>query len=381
MPGDAQGRELARGVGHDGILRLASPGCYTARCAPDRLPTAARYHRWVPHATAATGLTPALTEPRNLAERRPPGCSHHPRRRAAGPRGGTTRRHRREPSPRPYRPGRGRRADRAGHRRSRHRCHPPLGRQALHPGGARGVRCGGRPAAEPARARRDGRLAHRRGHARQTLQAVFRRANVSQSLLGCGAEGMPIDQQTSARLARDGGGTRTDPAHVLRLPRRQHPAQPVRRLAAEDYDRPEHPSQERSRAAVARAFDDPRQAPHGHRRLRPADLHLPARRHRARLPAAGRPSGCARRVACCARSGPHPHPGRHAGRARDGGRQRGSARYAPHASAHRTPGGEGGAEGLRGVGLLRGARGRGPRLPEWPYASRTAMASPGPAAL
>ena len=37
----------------------------------------------------------------------------------------------------------------------------------------------------------------------RTLQAVFRRANVSQSLLACGAEGMPLDARTAARLARD----------------------------------------------------------------------------------------------------------------------------------------------------------------------------------
>jgi L-asparaginase II len=37
----------------------------------------------------------------------------------------------------------------------------------------------------------------------RTLQAVFRRANLSQSLLACGAEGMPLDARTASRLARD----------------------------------------------------------------------------------------------------------------------------------------------------------------------------------
>jgi L-asparaginase II len=38
----------------------------------------------------------------------------------------------------------------------------------------------------------------------RTLQAVFRRSMLSQSLLACGAEGMPLDPLTAARLARDG---------------------------------------------------------------------------------------------------------------------------------------------------------------------------------
>jgi L-asparaginase II len=38
----------------------------------------------------------------------------------------------------------------------------------------------------------------------RTLQGVLRRAALSQSLLACGAEGMPLDTVTSARLARDG---------------------------------------------------------------------------------------------------------------------------------------------------------------------------------
>ena len=37
----------------------------------------------------------------------------------------------------------------------------------------------------------------------RTLQAVFRRAGVSQQLLSCGAEGAPLDALTAARLARD----------------------------------------------------------------------------------------------------------------------------------------------------------------------------------
>jgi len=38
----------------------------------------------------------------------------------------------------------------------------------------------------------------------RTLQALFRRSGVSQSLLACGVEGAPLDALTTARLARDG---------------------------------------------------------------------------------------------------------------------------------------------------------------------------------
>src|SRR6187431_201072 len=38
----------------------------------------------------------------------------------------------------------------------------------------------------------------------RTVQAVLRRAGLSQSLLACGSEGAPQDRITAARLARDG---------------------------------------------------------------------------------------------------------------------------------------------------------------------------------
>jgi len=38
----------------------------------------------------------------------------------------------------------------------------------------------------------------------RTLQAIFRRSTLSQALLACGSEGMPLDGLTAARLARDG---------------------------------------------------------------------------------------------------------------------------------------------------------------------------------
>ena len=41
----------------------------------------------------------------------------------------------------------------------------------------------------------------------RTLQGVFRRAGVTQTLLACGTDGMPLDALTAARLARDGERT------------------------------------------------------------------------------------------------------------------------------------------------------------------------------
>ena len=38
----------------------------------------------------------------------------------------------------------------------------------------------------------------------RTLQGLFRRSGVSQTLLACGSEGAPLDELTAARLARDG---------------------------------------------------------------------------------------------------------------------------------------------------------------------------------
>jgi L-asparaginase II len=87
----------------------------------------------------------------------------------------------------------------------------------------------------------------------RTLQGVFRRAGVSQSLLRCGAA-MPTDRRTAARLARDG----EEPGPIRHQCSGFHAASIlVSRVAdwsLEDYDRPEHPSQVAVRAAVATAF-------------------------------------------------------------------------------------------------------------------------------
>lgn len=88
----------------------------------------------------------------------------------------------------------------------------------------------------------------------RTLQAVFRRAGVSQSLLVCGAAGAPLDEQTKARLARDGedaGAIRHNCSgfHAASLLLSRHAG-----WSLDDYWRTEHPSQVATRAAVATIF-------------------------------------------------------------------------------------------------------------------------------
>jgi L-asparaginase II len=88
----------------------------------------------------------------------------------------------------------------------------------------------------------------------RTLQSVFRRANLAQSLLACGSEGMPIDRVTSTRLARDGetpGAFRhmCSGFHAASLLLSRHAG-----WSLQDYWRPEHPSQLAVRAVVARVF-------------------------------------------------------------------------------------------------------------------------------
>ncbi len=88
----------------------------------------------------------------------------------------------------------------------------------------------------------------------RTLQAVFRRAGVSQTLLACGTEGAPLDALTAMRLARDGekaGPIRHNCSGM-------HAAQLLlARLGdwtLDDYWQPDHPVQVATRAVVARVF-------------------------------------------------------------------------------------------------------------------------------
>jgi L-asparaginase II len=88
----------------------------------------------------------------------------------------------------------------------------------------------------------------------RTLQGVFRRVGVSQAMLACGSDGMPLDQLTAARLARD--GEKAGP--IRHMCSGQHSVSLLlSRLmdwSQEDYWQPDHPSQFAYRSAVARAF-------------------------------------------------------------------------------------------------------------------------------
>jgi L-asparaginase II len=88
----------------------------------------------------------------------------------------------------------------------------------------------------------------------RTIQAIFRRAGLSQSVLACGSEGMPLDKVTAARLARDGEAA----GAVRHMCSGQHAASMLLSRHAGwdpvDYWEQEHPSQLAAREAVARVF-------------------------------------------------------------------------------------------------------------------------------
>jgi L-asparaginase II len=88
----------------------------------------------------------------------------------------------------------------------------------------------------------------------RTLQGVYRRAGVSQALLACGSDGMPLDALTAARLARD--GEKASP--IRHMCSGQHSVMlllaRLREWDPTDYWMPEHPAQVAYGSAVARAF-------------------------------------------------------------------------------------------------------------------------------
>ncbi len=91
----------------------------------------------------------------------------------------------------------------------------------------------------------------------RTLQGIYRRTGVSQSLLACGSEGMPLDTLTAARLARD--GEKAGP--VRHMCSGQHTVSlllsRLRGWDPTEYWKPGHPSQIAYRAAVAAVFATP----------------------------------------------------------------------------------------------------------------------------
>ena len=88
----------------------------------------------------------------------------------------------------------------------------------------------------------------------RTIQGAFRRAGVSQALLACGNEGMPLDELTAARLARD--GEKASP--IRHMCSGQHAVtlllSRLKGWDLESYWQPQHPAQVAYRSAVARAY-------------------------------------------------------------------------------------------------------------------------------
>jgi L-asparaginase II len=88
----------------------------------------------------------------------------------------------------------------------------------------------------------------------RTLQGIYRRAGISQTLLACGTANAPLDALTAARLARDG----EKPGAVRHNCSGQHSSfillSRLKGWPPETYWQPDHPSQVAYRSAVARAF-------------------------------------------------------------------------------------------------------------------------------
>jgi L-asparaginase II len=91
----------------------------------------------------------------------------------------------------------------------------------------------------------------------RTIQAMYRRVGISQSMLACGVEGMPIDALTAARLARDG----ERPGPLRHMCSGQHSAMILlAKLGGwelETYWQGDHPAQLAYRDGVAAAYAVP----------------------------------------------------------------------------------------------------------------------------
>jgi L-asparaginase II len=88
----------------------------------------------------------------------------------------------------------------------------------------------------------------------RTLQAIFRRATVSQQYLGCGSEGAPLDVLTATRLARDG----EKPGPVRHMCSGQHASMlllcRMNGWPLEEYWLSDHPVQRLLEATISRVF-------------------------------------------------------------------------------------------------------------------------------
>jgi L-asparaginase II len=212
----------------------------------------------------------------------------------------------------------------------------------------------------------------------RTLQAVLRRAGLSQALLANGTESAPIDSLTAARLARDGeapGPIRNmcSGFHVASLLLARHAG-----WTLADYWRPEHPTQQAVREVIGRIFG-----------VKPRDL-MAATDNCGVQTYAFPMAAIARAFALLA----DPEAGAdaslaslvpHLSRVRDAilgaPEMVGGTRGSSDTSLMRARPGlivaKGGAEGMRGIGLLPGARGRGTaaagvaiKIEDGDYASR-----------
>ena len=219
----------------------------------------------------------------------------------------------------------------------------------------------------------------------RTLQAMYRR--LGDPAVACsrrGTEGMPLDALTAARLARDGERP-ARPPHVLRAALGVHPARQARRLGARDLlaGRPPGPGRLPGGGRARRSRADPA-ARDRHRRLRDPDLRVPAARGRPGVRDPRRPGRRSRRrpahgagAATYARSATRCSPTRSSSA---GPRDRLDTSLMKAAAGRVVS--KSGMEALRGVGILRGARGDGDaRRPGSRSRSRTATATsagPGP---
>ncbi len=89
----------------------------------------------------------------------------------------------------------------------------------------------------------------------RTLQALYRRVGVAASVLACGTEGMPLDELTAARLARDG----ERPSPLRHMCSGQHSVfvllAKLGGWSPDGYWEADHPAQRAYAETVASAFD------------------------------------------------------------------------------------------------------------------------------
>ena len=131
----------------------------------------------------------------------------------------------------------------------------------------------------------------------RTIQAMYRRAGASQALIATGIEGMPLDQLTAMRLARDG----EQPGPIRHMCSGQHSVfillSRLKGWNAADYWHDDHPAQVAYRSDRRPGVRDvARQALDRDRRLRRAHVRVPAPRGRPGLRDARRPLGRGRRA-------------------------------------------------------------------------------------